>query len=66
MDSHGAGQGTAHHADDAAFSFVCLGVGGGPLETNCSGYLMKPADQKWSDGTTLLEAGTFSIVAVPD
>ncbi|WFD02963.1 3',5'-cyclic-nucleotide phosphodiesterase [Malassezia obtusa] len=62
MDSHGAGQGTAHHADDAAFSFVCLGVGGGPLETNCSGYLMKPADQKWSDGTTLLEAGSLATL----
>ncbi|WFC93491.1 3',5'-cyclic-nucleotide phosphodiesterase [Malassezia brasiliensis] len=44
---------------DAAFSFVCLGVGGGPLESNCSGYLMKPADRAWSDGTTLLEAGSW-------
>lgn len=42
-----------------AFTFVCLGVGGGPLETNCSGYLLKPAERAWHEGTTLLEAGSW-------
>lgn len=43
----------------AALSIVCLGVGGGPLETNCSCYLAKPSDAKWEDGTVLLEGGSF-------
>lgn len=51
--------GQGHGSRAPAFSFVCLGVGGGPLETNCSGYLMKPADQPWSAGTTLVEAGSW-------
>ncbi|WFD42791.1 3',5'-cyclic-nucleotide phosphodiesterase [Malassezia psittaci] len=45
--------------EDTAFSFVCVGVSGGPFETDCSSYLMKLADKKWSEGTTLLEAGSW-------
>lgn len=43
----------------AAFSFVCLGAGGGPFENNCSCYVMKPAHLAWHDGTTLVEGGSF-------
>ncbi|WFD05341.1 3',5'-cyclic-nucleotide phosphodiesterase [Malassezia vespertilionis] len=42
-----------------AFTFVCLGVSGGPLETNCSGYIMKPGDQPWDKGATLVEGGSW-------
>ncbi|WFD17874.1 3',5'-cyclic-nucleotide phosphodiesterase [Malassezia caprae] len=45
--------------DRAAFSFVCLGVGGGPYDNDSSCYVMKPADQKWHDGTILVEGGSF-------
>ena len=30
-----------------SFTFVCLGVGGGPLESDCSSYLLKPGDAGW-------------------
>lgn len=43
----------------AAFSFVCLGVGGGPYDNDCSCYVMKPADREWHDGTILVEGGSF-------
>lgn len=45
--------------DRAAFSFVCLGVGGGPYDNDSSCYVMKPADKKWHDGTILVEGGSF-------
>ena len=40
-----------------SFVFVCLGVGGGPLENDCSCYLMKPADRHWRDGSYVIEGG---------
>ncbi|KAL4399859.1 3',5'-cyclic-nucleotide phosphodiesterase Pde1 [Malassezia pachydermatis] len=46
-------------SSSTAFSFVCLGVGGGPFDNNCSCYLMKPADRAWHDGTVLVEGGSF-------
>lgn len=46
-------------APPAAFSFVCLGVGGGPFDDNCSCYVMKPADKAWHEGTVLVEGGSF-------
>ncbi|WFD33349.1 3',5'-cyclic-nucleotide phosphodiesterase [Malassezia cuniculi] len=42
-----------------AFTVVCLGVGGGPLETNCSCYLMKPTDATWEESTFMVEGGSF-------
>lgn len=43
----------------SAFTFVCLGVGGGPFDNDCSCYLMKPSHQKWHEGTLLVEGGSF-------
>ena len=40
-----------------AFEMVVLGSGGGPLETDCSGYLVKPLRSKWEDGVLALEGG---------
>ncbi|BEJ16385.1 hypothetical protein CspHIS471_0509900 [Cutaneotrichosporon sp. HIS471] len=37
---------------------VVLGSGGGPLETDCSGYLVKPASGRWEDGILALEGGS--------
>ncbi|KAN0062882.1 3',5'-cyclic-nucleotide phosphodiesterase pde1 [Thecaphora frezii] len=44
---------------EASFSFVCLGTGGGPLEGDCSCYLMKPADAAWQDGSIVVEGGSW-------
>ncbi|EST08367.1 Cyclic-AMP phosphodiesterase, class-II [Kalmanozyma brasiliensis GHG001] len=43
----------------ASFSFVCLGTGGGPLEGDCSCYLLKAADQEWQDGSIVVEGGSW-------
>lgn len=43
----------------ASFSFVCLGTGGGPLEGDCSCYLLKPADAQWQDGSIVVEGGSW-------
>ncbi|ORY26323.1 low-affinity phosphodiesterase [Naematelia encephala] len=37
------------------FELVVLGSGGGPLETDCSGYLVKPYLSAWEDGILALE-----------
>ncbi|KAE8218505.1 hypothetical protein CF326_g9147, partial [Tilletia indica] len=43
-----------------SFTLVCLGVGGGPLESDCSCYLLKPADQAWEEsGAIVLEGGSW-------
>ncbi|KAG2752245.1 hypothetical protein P692DRAFT_20313862 [Suillus brevipes Sb2] len=42
----------------AAFDMVVVGSGGGPDETNLSGYLLKPHDAAWNDGIIALEAGS--------
>ncbi|KAJ1021614.1 hypothetical protein NDA16_003751 [Ustilago loliicola] len=51
----------ALHPQDqpASFSFVCLGTGGGPLEGDCSCYLLKPADADWQDGSIVVEGGSW-------
>lgn len=57
-----SGAQAAPAADDehtAGFSLVCLGVSGGPLEHNCSCYVFKPAQQRWDQGTVLLEGGSW-------
>ncbi len=41
----------------AAFEVIVLGSGGGPLETDCSGYLVKPLGRRWEDGLVGLEGG---------
>ncbi|GMK55203.1 hypothetical protein CspeluHIS016_0202590 [Cutaneotrichosporon spelunceum] len=43
---------------DAVFEMLVLGSGGGPLETDCSGYLVKPASGRWEDGILALEGGS--------
>ncbi|SPO30052.1 uncharacterized protein UTRI_05891 [Ustilago trichophora] len=49
-----------HPVDEpASFSFVCLGTGGGPLEGDCSCYLLKPADADWQDGSIVVEGGSW-------
>lgn len=40
------------------FTLLALGTGGGPLETNLSAYLLKPASSAWSGGCVSLEAGS--------
>lgn len=51
---------TSRNAEqDAAFSFVCLGVGGGPFDDDCSCYVMKPADKPWHEGAIMVEGGSF-------
>lgn len=40
-----------------SFVFVCLGVGGGPLENDCSCYMVKPAGRDWRQGSFVLEGG---------
>ncbi|KAG1759408.1 cyclic-AMP phosphodiesterase [Suillus occidentalis] len=42
----------------AAFEMVVVGSGGGPDETNLSGYLLKPHNASWKDGIIALEAGS--------
>lgn len=44
---------------EASFTFVCLGVGGGPLENDCSCYLLKPAHRQWTDGSVVIEGGSW-------
>ncbi|CCA67763.1 related to 3`,5`-cyclic-nucleotide phosphodiesterase [Serendipita indica DSM 11827] len=41
-----------------SFDFVCLGAGGGPVETDLSAYLLKPSESKWEDGIIAVEAGS--------
>ncbi|OCF38678.1 hypothetical protein I317_07529 [Kwoniella heveanensis CBS 569] len=43
---------------DPTFEIVVLGSGGGPLETDCSGYLVKAAKSSWEDGVLALEGGS--------
>ncbi|WVR06780.1 hypothetical protein IAU60_003815 [Kwoniella sp. DSM 27419] len=43
---------------DPTFELVVLGSGGGPLETDCSGYLVKVAKSGWEDGVLALEGGS--------
>ncbi|EIW65931.1 hypothetical protein TREMEDRAFT_35751 [Tremella mesenterica DSM 1558] len=40
------------------FELIVLGSGGGPLETDCSGYLLKPINRRWEDGFLALEGGS--------
>ncbi|OAX43821.1 hypothetical protein K503DRAFT_846963 [Rhizopogon vinicolor AM-OR11-026] len=40
------------------FDMVVVGSGGGPDETNLSGYLIKPCEAAWDDGIIALEAGS--------
>ncbi|WVW84184.1 hypothetical protein I302_106214 [Kwoniella bestiolae CBS 10118] len=40
------------------FEIIVLGSGGGPLETDCSGYLVKAASSSWEDGVLALEGGS--------
>ncbi|WVO19407.1 uncharacterized protein IAS62_000688 [Cryptococcus decagattii] len=40
------------------FEIVVLGSGGGPLETDCAGYLVKTIGQRWEDGILGLEGGS--------
>lgn len=42
----------------AAFDMIVVGSGGGPDETNISGYLLKPCEAAWNDGIIALEAGS--------
>ncbi|CAO1633039.1 unnamed protein product [Parajaminaea phylloscopi] len=42
-----------------SFTFVCLGVGGGPLENDCSCYVVKPANRSWRQGMYVLEGGSW-------
>lgn len=42
---------------EPVFEMVVLGSGGGPLETDCSGYLVKPYHAFWEDGFVALEGG---------
>ncbi|WWD17019.1 hypothetical protein CI109_101455 [Kwoniella shandongensis] len=46
------------HNPKPAFEIIVLGSGGGPLETDCSGYLVKPAQKSWEDGLLALEGGS--------
>lgn len=41
-----------------SFSLLPLGTGGGPLETDLSAYLVKPASSPWAHGCISLEAGS--------
>jgi len=41
-----------------AFDLVVVGSGGGPSETNISGYLLKTRESSWQDGIIALEAGS--------
>ncbi|KAF5391943.1 hypothetical protein D9757_001680 [Collybiopsis confluens] len=43
---------------ESAFDMVVIGSGGGPHETNLSGYLLKPHDAEWDAGIIALEAGS--------
>jgi hypothetical protein len=43
--------------EEPSFTFVCLGVGGGPLENDCSCYMLKPAHREWSEGAVVVEGG---------
>ncbi|KAL7422015.1 3',5'-cyclic-nucleotide phosphodiesterase pde1 [Cryptotrichosporon argae] len=54
QDGPSAGSGDRPHA----FELVVLGSGGGPLETDCSGYLLKPLASSWKDGIIALEGGS--------
>lgn len=48
--------------DQPSFTFVCLGVGGGPLENDCSCYLLKPAQREWSEGAIVVEGGEWGCL----
>ncbi|WVQ77839.1 hypothetical protein IAR50_007536 [Cryptococcus sp. DSM 104548] len=53
-------EGSNHKADEdqPAFEIVVLGSGGGPLETDCAGYLVKPYASRWEDGVLGVEGGS--------
>ncbi|KAF8163072.1 cAMP phosphodiesterases class-II-domain-containing protein [Crassisporium funariophilum] len=46
------------YSSPVTFDIVVVGSGGGPDETNLSGYLVKPHDADWEDGIFALEAGS--------
>ncbi|PWN39309.1 hypothetical protein IE81DRAFT_326686 [Ceraceosorus guamensis] len=41
------------------FEIVCLGVGGGPLETDCSCYAIKTWGTSWLDSYVVIEGGSW-------
>ncbi|CEH15024.1 PDE [Ceraceosorus bombacis] len=41
------------------FEIVCLGVGGGPLETDCSCYAIKTRGTSWLDSYVVIEGGSW-------
>ncbi|WWD03318.1 hypothetical protein V865_001369 [Kwoniella europaea PYCC6329] len=43
---------------EPTFEIIVLGSGGGPLETDCSGYLVKASKSSWEDGVLALEGGS--------
>ncbi|OXC68333.1 hypothetical protein AYX13_03034 [Cryptococcus neoformans] len=51
-------QDVVDQTSEPAFEIVVLGSGGGPLETDCAGYLVKAIDQRWEDGILGLEGGS--------
>ncbi|KDN45746.1 hypothetical protein K437DRAFT_274143 [Tilletiaria anomala UBC 951] len=48
----------AQRGQAPSFTFICLGVGGGPLESDCSCYLLKPGDAPWIPGATGIGSAT--------
>lgn len=53
---------TCHPPDrPPSFVFACLGVGGGPLENDCSCYMVKPAGRDWRQGSYVLEGGEEEV-----
>ncbi|WWC89016.1 uncharacterized protein L201_003934 [Kwoniella dendrophila CBS 6074] len=44
--------------DEPTFEIIVLGSGGGPLETDCSGYLVKATKSSWEDGILAVEGGS--------
>ncbi|WVQ99702.1 hypothetical protein IAU59_006843 [Kwoniella sp. CBS 9459] len=56
--THRAGPDRDRYTSEPTFEIVVLGSGGGPLETDCSGYLVKAAKSKWEDGVLAVEGGS--------
>lgn len=62
------GNGRAGGERKPVFEMLVLGCGGGPVGSNLSSYLVKPAARKWSEGCTGLEGGSTlgAIVALAE
>ncbi|KAF1811452.1 hypothetical protein P152DRAFT_56291 [Eremomyces bilateralis CBS 781.70] len=65
----GSGKGRSRRENDGKIQVICLGSGGGPVEDNVTGFLVRSTTTNWSRGSVLaVDAGAHlaSIIRILD